>query len=304
MVDIVVIGAGCAGMTAGVYAARAGKKVLVLEAQGIGGQIAASPLIENYPGIPDISGMEFSDNLFAQAEKLGVEFDFQNVTGIKVGEPMKVVTAEGVAECKSIIIASGSKHRELGVRKERELTGHGVSYCAVCDGTFFKGKDVAVVGGGNTALSDAMYLAKLASHVTIIHRRDAFRADKNTASKLNDFDNITTEYSSVVKELVGEKSLMAIKLSNVITGEEKTLDVSGLFVAVGQQAKNGAFSNVIALDESGYILAGEDCVTSATGVFAAGDCRKKSVRQLTTAAADGSVAALAACDYISKHHAD
>lgn len=301
MVDIVIIGAGCAGMTAGIYAARAGKKVLLLEAQGIGGQIAASPRIENYPGIPDISGMEFSDNLFTQAEKLGVELDFREVTGIKVGEPMKVLTAEGETECKSIIIASGSKHRELGVKKEKELTGHGVSYCAVCDGAFFKGKDVAVVGGGNTALSDAMYLAKLASHVTLIHRRDAFRADKSTVEDLAQFDNITIEIDSVVKELRGDKSLSSILLSNVKTGEEKTIEASGLFVAVGQQAKNQAFANVLALDECGYILAGEDCVTTAPGVFAAGDCRKKSVRQLTTAAADGSVAALAACEWAEKH---
>lgn len=300
MIDIVIIGAGCAGMTAAVYAARAGKKVLVLESQGIGGQIASSPKIENYPGIASISGMEFSNTLFSQAENLGVDFDFNEVKGIKPGNPMLVYAESGEIECRSIIIAVGSKRRELGLLNENALTGHGVSYCAVCDGSFYRGKDVAVVGGGNAALQSAEYLSGIAGSVTLIHRRDTFRGEISVAERIKKEPKIKFELSSIVTELEGDKSLSGIKVHNIKSGKDKEISVSGLFISAGQIPQNSQFSDCVHLDDSGYVLAGEDCATSVPGVFAAGDCREKSVRQLTTAAADGAVAALGAVSFIER----
>jgi thioredoxin reductase (NADPH) len=302
MIDIVVIGAGCAGMTAAIYAARAGKKVLVLESEGIGGQIASSPKVENYPGISSISGIEFSDNLFAQAQSLDVDFDFSEVKGIKPQTPLKVVTDGGEIECMSIVIAVGSKRRTLGIENETALTGHGVSYCAVCDGAFYRDKDVAVVGGGNAALQSAEYLCGICKSVVLIHRRDTFRAENSLAESVKNQPNIKIEFNSTVETINGEKSLSGIKIRSSKTGEEKELSVAGLFVAAGQIPQNSEFSDCVRLDDEGYVLASEDCATNVPGVFAAGDCRKKAVRQLTTAAADGTVAALAACSFIEAHY--
>lgn len=294
--DIVIIGAGTAGMTAAIYAARAGKKVLILENEGIGGQIATSPKVENYPGFAEISGMEFSDRLYEQASALGVELELDRAERIIDNGTSKTVKTEyGEFDCKAVIIATGVKHRHLGIEAEEKYMGRGVSYCAVCDGAFYKGKDVAVVGGGNSAVQSAIMLSNICNKVYLIHRRDEFRCEKKLSDEVRAIKNIELVLDSTVKDLNGEGKLNEIITENK-NGEIRSINAEGLFVLVGQIPENGVFSDIITLDESGYIAAGEDCKTNVEGVFAAGDCRTKAIRQLTTAAADGSVAALAACN--------
>ncbi len=293
--DIVIIGAGTAGLTAAIYAARAGKKVLILENESIGGQIATSPKVENYPGFSEISGMEFSDRLYEQASALGVELELDRAEKIiDNGESKTVKTEYGEFTCKAVIIATGVKHRHLGIEAEEKYMGRGVSYCAVCDGAFYKGKDVAVVGGGNSAVQSAIMLSNICNKVYLIHRRDEFRCEKKLSDEVRAIENVELVLNSTVKDLQGEGKLSTIVTENK-SGEIKEINAEGLFVLVGQIPENGAFADIITLDESGYIVAGEDCKTNIDGVFAAGDCRTKAIRQLTTAAADGSVAALAAC---------
>lgn len=301
MYDIIIIGAGCAGLTAAIYAARAGKRVLVLEAQAVGGQIARSPRVENYPGIAVTTGLAFADALYEQANALGVELDFCRVQSVRPGAPFTVVTEDGEHTAKAVIIAAGASARPLGVQNEEKLAGKGVSYCAICDGAFFKGQSVAVVGGGSAALQSAQFLAGLCQEVTLIHRRDAFRGEETLAARLRTLPNVKLALGRTVQSLVGENELTSLVLKNVVTGEEETLPVQGLFVAVGQKPANLPFEDLCRMDGAGYILASEDCATSRPGVFAAGDCRAKPVRQLTTAAADGAVAALAACAWADEH---
>ncbi len=299
MYDIIVIGSGTAGMTAALYALRAGRTVLLLEGNGIGGQIASSPKVENFPSIKEISGSEFSDNLFAQVMDLGVEFGFENALEIiDNGATKTVKTDEGEHECKAIIIATGLKHRPLPVERAEEMVGRGVSYCAVCDGAFFKDKDVAVVGGGNTALQDAAYLSKYCRTVYLIHRRDTFRGDNTNTKALEGKENVKFILDTVVTELVGEDMIEGLKIKNVKTDVPGELAVSGVFSAVGQTPQSAIFKGLIELDEDGYVIAGEDCKTSREGIFVAGDCRTKEIRQLTTAASDGATAAIAASAYI------
>lgn len=300
MFDIIVIGSGCAGMTAALYALRAGRTVLLLENNGIGGQIASSPKVENFPSVKQISGSEFSDNLFEQVNALGVEFSFEEARAIEDKGSIKVVkTDDGEHECKAVIIATGLKHRTLPVPRAEEMLGRGVSYCAVCDGIFHKGKDVAVVGGGNTALQDAVYLSQYCGKVYLIHRRDTFRADNSNIKMLQGKTNIELVLDSVATELVGDDFVSGIKVKNVKTEEERELSVSGVFSAVGKIPQSEIFKGTIELDESGYIIADETCRTSKAGIFAAGDCRTKEIRQLTTAASDGAVAAIEASKYIN-----
>ncbi|MBR3307164.1 MAG: FAD-dependent oxidoreductase [Lachnospiraceae bacterium] len=298
MNDIVIIGAGTAGLSAAIYARRAGKTVLVLEQLSYGGQIINTPEIENYPGIRNISGFDFATGLYEQATALGAEVLIEKVVSIEDGDIKKVVTEEGSHECRAVILATGAKNRPLGLAREEELTGAGVSYCATCDGAFFRGKDVAVNGGGNTALEDALFLSNYCSHVYLIHRRDAFRGDDKEVQRLKDKENVEFVLDSVITALNGEDALDSVSVKNVKTGEEKDLAVKGLFVAIGQMPDNAAFAGLVELDDHGYIKAGEDCLTGTKGIFTAGDCRTKTVRQLTTASADGAVAALAACSYI------
>ncbi len=294
--DIVIIGAGTAGLTAAIYAARAGKKVLILENEGIGGQIATSPKVENYPGFSEISGMEFSDRLYEQASALGVELELDRAEKITDNGNSKTVKTEyGEFTCNAVIIATGVKHRHLGIDAEEKYMGRGVSYCAVCDGAFYKGKDVAVVGGGNSAVQSAIMLANICNKVYLIHRRDEFRCEKKLSDEVRAIENIELVLNSTVKDLQGDGKL-AIVITETNSGETREINVEGLFVLVGQIPENGVFADIIALDESGYIVAGEDCKTNVDGIFAAGDCRTKAIRQLTTAAADGSVSALAACN--------
>lgn len=297
MKDVIIIGAGTAGLTAAIYALRAGKSVLVLEQGNYGGQIINTPKVENYPGIEQISGYEFASGLFRQAEKLGMEYRSEKVTNIRLEADTahKIVETTQRSYCtKALILASGAKNRPLGLEKESEYVGKGISYCATCDGMFFRGKKVAVVGGGNTALEDAAFLSNYCEKVYLIHRRETFRGEQRLVDELRGRENVEFLLNKTVQALEGVQTLQAVTLYDKISGDESRLEISGLFVAIGQAPETEAFAGLIERDGNGYILAGEDCRTNVEGIFAAGDCRSKTVRQLTTAAADGAVAALAA----------
>ena len=299
MYDIVIIGAGPAGLTAAIYAKRASKSVLVLEAKAYGGQIINTPDIENYPVAAHISGFEFATKVYEQAQALGAEFVFEKAVDIKdLGDIKEVVTESNVYQAKAVIIATGSENRKLGVDREDELVGRGISYCATCDGAFYRKKSVAVVGGGNTALEDALYLADIAEKVYLIHRRDGFRGEEETVKSLRARDNVEFVLNSQVVKLNAEKRLESIEVLNK-DGSIRTIEVKGLFVAVGRIPENQNFAKVVNLDASGYAMAGEDCVTNTKGVFVAGDNRVKNVRQLVTATADGAVAVNEAVKYIN-----
>ncbi len=300
MADVIIIGAGPAGLSAAIYVQRAGKTALVLEAMTYGGQIINTPEVENYPGIKSISGFEFATALYEQATGLGAEILFDRVDKIEdMGELKKVITAGGKEyTAKAVILATGAKNRRLGIDREETLIGSGVSYCATCDGAFFRGKPVAVNGGGNTALEDAMFLSNYCSKVYVIHRREGFRGEPATLELLKAKENVEFVLNATVTRLIGEPKLSAVEVTDKITGETRELTVDGLFVAIGQTPENKPFEDVVDLDPAGYIAAGEDCLTKTPGIFTAGDCRTKSVRQLTTAASDGAVAALAACSFL------
>ena len=299
MFDIIVIGAGPAGMTAAIYARRAAKTVLVLEAMSYGGQIINTPEIENYPAAAHISGFDFAAGVYNQAKELGAEFRFEKAVEIEDrGEEKRVRTPKNEYAAKAVIIATGSVNRRLGVEGEEKLIGRGISYCATCDGAFFRKKTVAVVGGGNTALEDALYLADLAEKVYLIHRRDSFRGEESTVTRLRERENVEFVLNSVVRTLHADKKLSAVEVVNK-QGEKRTLAVDGLFVAVGRIPENRNFAKLIALDAAGYAVAGEDCRTQTEGIFVAGDNRVKEVRQLVTATADGAVAATEAIKYIN-----
>ena len=300
MYDIGIIGGGTAGMTAAIYGQRAGKKTIIIEGGVFGGQITSSPNVENYPGIASVSGSEFSMNLLDQAVKLGAETAMDQVTGIREEDGVKIIETAGKEyPCRSVILATGVTHRHLGIPNEERLTGAGVSYCATCDGMFFRGRDVAVIGGGSTALQDAEFLSNYCRKVYLIHRRDEFRGEDSIVKRLQGKENVEFILSATVKEIIGDQAVERLIVNSKKSRKEFKLDVSGVFIAVGQIPKNEIFADVVKLDADGFILAGEDCITSRPGVFAAGDCRTKEVRQLTTAAADGAVAALAACKYIA-----
>ncbi len=299
MYDIIIVGAGTAGLSAAIYGVRAGKKVLVFEAENYGGQIINTLEIENYPGIKKVSGYEFATNLYQQTIDLGAEIKFEKVIKIQAEEDVKkVVTEGGEYLSKTIILATGAKNRPLGLEKEKELIGKGISYCATCDGAFYKGKAVAVNGGGNTALEDAIFLSAYCSKVYVIHRRDIFRGEERLLQSLKNKSNVEFVLNSNITELIGEEVLEGVVVKDTKTDQEKTISISGLFIAIGQVPNNSIFNNLIELDQSGYIVGKEDCRTNAQGVFVAGDTRTKSVRQLATAASDGAIAGLAACEYI------
>lgn len=300
MYDIGIIGGGTAGMTAAIYGQRAGKKTIIIEGGVFGGQITSSPNVENYPGIASVSGSEFSMNLLDQAVKLGAETAMDQVTGIREEDGVKIIETAGKEyPCRSVILATGVTHRHLGIPNEERLTGAGVSYCATCDGMFFRGRDVAVIGGGSTALQDAEFLSNYCCKVYLIHRRDEFRGEDSIVKRLQGKENVEFILRATVKEIIGDQAVERLIVNSKKSGKEFKLDVSGVFIAVGQIPKNEIFADVVKLDADGFILAAEDCITSRPGIFAAGDCRTKEVRQLTTAAADGAVAALAACKYIA-----
>jgi thioredoxin reductase (NADPH) len=295
MYDIIIIGAGPAGLTAAIYARRANKKVLVLEAKVYGGQIVNTTVIDNYPALPHVTGFDFATNLYNQAKELGAEIVFDKV--IEITNNKEVITANNKYNAKAIIIATGSDNRKLGLPNEDELIGKGVSYCATCDGAFFKGKDVAVVGGGNTALEDALYLSNLANKVYLIHRRDEFRGEDKSVNLIKQKDNIELILNSTVTKLISDDKLTGIEVTNK-DGSINTINIDGLFVAIGRVPSNDYYKNIINLDDQGYVIANEDCKTNIPFIFVAGDNRTKEVRQLVTATSDGAVAATNAIKYI------
>ncbi|MBR1770551.1 MAG: FAD-dependent oxidoreductase [Lachnospiraceae bacterium] len=300
MYDIIVIGAGPAGMTAAIYARRAAKSVLVLEALSYGGQILNTPDIENYPVEAHISGFDFSTKVYEQTKALGAELVFEKAVELREENGIKVViTPKNRYEAKAVILATGSENRKLGLADEDTLVGRGISYCATCDGNFYRKKVVAVVGGGNTALEDALYLADLAEKVYLIHRRDSFRGEETSVERLKEKGNVEFVYNANVTKLIAEKRLKAIEVTDKVDGSVRTIELNGLFIAVGRVPENQNFASLVQLDDAGYVMAGEDCHTSCDGVFVAGDNRTKALRQLVTATADGAMAATEAAKYIN-----
>ncbi|MBE6867631.1 MAG: FAD-dependent oxidoreductase [Ruminococcus albus] len=301
--DVVIIGAGPAGMTAAVYARRANKTVLLLEAASFGGQIVNAHSIENYPTAPHISGFDFAMRLYEQATALGAEFVFEKAVSIEdKGEYKQVNTPSASYHAGTVIIATGSDKRKLGVAREDELLGKGVSYCATCDGAFFRGKTVAVAGGTRVALEDALYLADVVEKVYLVHKLNSFRGAEAEYERLKERENVEILLNSDITALKGENALEAIEIT-AKDGSVRDISASGLFVAVGRVPENQNFSSVIELDDKGYAVAGENCLTKTEGVYVAGDNRVKEVRQLVTAAADGAVAAMAAVKYLNEKKA-
>lgn len=300
MYDILIIGGGPAGLTAATYACRAGKSVLVLEKAAFGGQITWSPRVENFPGFVSISGNELGDKLLEQAMEQGAEVELEEITALQQADGAWRAVCESGAfyEGRAVILATGAKPRMLGIRREEELVGSGVGYCAVCDGAFYKGKAVAVNGGGNSALQDALLLSESCSKVYLIHRRDSFRGEQKLVEALQARENVEFVLNASVTELLGEEELNGVTVEQ--NGQRREIPVEGLFVAIGHQPDLEAFAPWLKRDKAGYADAGEDCLSPTEGLFVAGDCRKKSVRQLTTAAADGAVAALAACRWLDR----
>ena len=302
MYDIGIIGGGTAGMTAAIYGQRAGKRTIIIEGGTFGGQITSSPNVENYPGIASVSGSEFSMNLLDQAMKLGAETQMAQVTGIRdEGEVKVIVTPEKEYPCRSIVLATGVTHRHLGVPNEERLTGAGVSYCATCDAAFFQEGTVAVVGGGNVAVEDAILLSRTCKKVYLVHRRDELRAEKILQDSLFACHNVELVWDSVPVSVEGEDKVTALKVRNVKTDEEKEISVDGVFIAVGIVPGSGKFKDLVKMDESGYIIAGEDGVTSTPGIFAAGDIRTKNLRQVVTAVADGANAVASVQRYLMEY---
>ena len=299
MYDIIIIGAGPAGLTAALYARRADKSVLVIEKSTFGGQITHSPRVENYPCFIKTSGAELADKLVEQVLFQGAEIELDEVTSVSKENNIFTVVAQGGSfESKAVIIATGSHHRQLGLPKENDFTGEGISYCAVCDGSFYQGQSVAVIGGGNSALQEAVMLSDICSKVTVIQNLPFLTGEKQLINAVESKDNIEIILSCVVSEIIGDDKFCGIEIDT--NGEKTILDFDGIFVAIGQKPENEPFKNVVQLDNNGYIVSGENCLpeSNLNGIFVAGDCRTKAIRQVATAAADGAVSALAACRYI------
>lgn len=301
MYDIIIIGGGPAGLTAAVYGKRAGKTVLIVEKDAFGGQITWSPLVENFPAMGPISGTDLGDKMTDRAMELGADTEVGEVLSIEDKGDYKVVTTDfgDAFEGKTVIIATGARPKMLGLPEEEKYQGNGECFCAVCDGAFYKDKVVAVCGGGNAALQDAAYLSEICKKVYLIHRRDTFRGEPVMVEKLRTKENVEMVLRYQVKELIGGESITGIRVQKA-EGEVREILVDGVFVAIGHSPANEAFQNWMDLDEKGYADSGEDCLTKTPGIFVAGDCRKKAIRQLTTATADGAVAALAACSYLDR----
>lgn len=299
MYDIVIVGAGPAGLTAAIYALREEKKVVILEKETIGGKITSSSKVENYPGFKSISGMDFANNLYEQVIDLGGEINIEEVLSIENGKVKKVITDENTYETKSIIIASGSKYKTLNLDNEEELIGNGISFCTVCDGSFYKNKDVCVVGGANSALNSALYLSKICNKVYLIVRGPKLKGDKKVIDDVLSANNIEVLYNATVNEYVLDNDeLVGVEVKS--NECEKKLDVEGVFLAIGQSPEIDYLNDLIKVDENNYVLASEDCITNIDGIFVAGDVRKKKVRQLTTAVSDGTNAAINAINYLKE----
>ena len=297
MYDIIIIGGGPAGLTAARYACRANKRTLVIEKETFGGQITFSPKVENIPGFISLTGNEFAEKLVEQVLEQGADVESCEAIEIRDGEIKTVVTDDGEYQGKSVIIATGAKHRMLGIDGEERFVGEGISFCAVCDGAFYKNKTVAVVGGGNSALQEAILLSDTAKKVYVVQNLDFFTGEKKLVEQLEKLDNVEIILGVTVDSFVGDNELEGIVIKNS-AGETRKLELDGLFVAIGLIPQNEAFKNVVKLDGRGYAEVDESCETETKGIFVAGDCRTKKIRQVTTAAADGAIAALAACDYV------
>jgi thioredoxin reductase (NADPH) len=299
--DVIIIGGGPAGLTAGLYTSRAGLKSLLLERGMLGGQMVNATVVENYPGFPEgITGSDLGSLMHRQAASYGLEVVTAEVTGVIDGWPYSVVTTEGSFKAAAIIIATGSEYRKLEVTGEERLSGRGVSYCATCDGFFFRNREVAVVGGGDTAIIDALELSQHASKVYVIHRRDQLRAGKVLQQRAFAHPKLEFIWSTVVEEALGEKMLSGLRLRNVKTGQQSTLKVDGAFVAVGLVSNSQSFSGILELDDAGCIVTDETMATSASGIFAAGDIRRNSPRQIAAAVGDGVTAAMSAFKYVQE----
>lgn len=299
MTDIIIIGGGPAGLTAAVYACRSGKSVMLFEKLNHGGQISKSAKVENYPAIDEIGGAQFSMNLYNQAKKFGCEFKNEAVVSVEDGEVKKVVSSKGEYEARAVIFALGTEERKSGMPNEESYIGKGLSYCAFCDGNFFRKRDVMVVGGGNTAVQDALYLSDICAKVYLLHRREEFRAEKSLVEKISNKENVEIITNAVLHEIGGTPILKYVKVQNKVNEEVREIAVGGLFLAIGQIPGTKQFSDILPLDEYGYVEAGEDC-TVKDGIYVCGDCRKKDIRQLTTAVSDGTVAATKAAEYVNK----
>ncbi len=297
--DVVIIGGGPSGLTAGIYAVRAGLSVAIVEKQFAGGQIANTESVDNYPANLSISGVDLAMKMLEHAEALGVQMIYDSVVETKLGDKQKVVITQNSGEilCKAVILCAGATPRKLGILQEEKFVGRGVSYCAVCDGAFYKNKKVVVVGGGNTAVSDCMYLTKFASEVNLVHRRDKLRASKAECDKLIG-SGVKIHYNSVVADILGNDKIESVVLRNTLDNQETKLEVDGVFVAIGQIPSGNDIAKDVVRDEYGYIIAGEDMKTNIQGVFVAGDVRQKKIRQVITACSDGAIAAEMANEYI------
>ena len=301
MYDCIIIGCGPSGMTAALYLLRAGKTVLLLEKEAIGGQIARSPRLENYPSVKSISGSDWSDQLFDQVTELGAEFELETVEEItKDVDAFRVKTDFNRYDAKTIIIAAGCNHRALGLDREERLVGHGISYCAVCDGSFFAGEDVLLIGDANTALQYAISLADTSKSVFIATLFDKFFADDILVERMKKIPNIQYRHNLSAKEYLGEKEIEAVRFEDTKTGEEVIIPAKGVFIAIGQQPHNEAFANVVELDDKGFIVVDSAMHTRTPGLFAAGDCTAKKIRQVITATSDGAIAALEAVNYLNR----
>lgn len=299
MYDIVVIGGGPAGMTAALYAARAGKKVMLLEENAFGGQIATAPRVENFPSVSEIVGAELADKMFQQTTEHGVDFDMGHATVQKRERGFVVTTEYGEYPCAAVVLATGVSHKKLGLASEEKLAGNGVCYCAVCDGAFFKGQDVTVVGDGNSAAQFALYLAEICNEVQLLTLFDRLFCDNELVQRIVNNNKIVWTKNVSVCDVLGEEKVQGVAFKDN-DGAITYMDTNAVFVAIGQQPHNGDFANLVQLDERGYIVAGEDCKTSCEGIFAAGDCRTKFVRQCATAVGDGAVAGFSAAMFVDR----
>ena len=298
--DILIIGAGPAGLTAAIYARRAGKSVLVLEKDTFGGQITFSPKLENYPGFETISGNELAQRMLEQAMALGADVDMDGVLGIEDGAVKTVIGEAGRYEARTVIIAAGARHRRLGLPREEEMIGNGLSFCAVCDGAFYQGAHVAVIGGGNTALQEILLLAETCKKVTVVQNLAFLTGEQKMIDLVLARPNVEILYSTICVGYEGEDHLSGLRLRSSETAEEHSLAVDGAFLAIGTEPENQAFAALAPLNEAGYIRADESCTTPTAGIFAAGDCRTKAYRQVATAVADGAAAALNACRWLDR----